>query len=80
MVEHAAASIPGLAVHELLGARKSTAVKDTAATYDTVAENDNVNSTPTILVGKSGGALEQVALTSPTDESAVAAAIERVLR
>jgi hypothetical protein len=39
-----------------------------------------VRATPTILVGKSGGALRPVALTSPSDEQSVASAINAALR
>ena len=79
MVEQAAASIPGLAVPRLLEASNSTDVKDEAARFDTLAEDNRVHATPTIFVGPSGGALQPVALASATDEHSVAAAIEHSL-
>jgi hypothetical protein len=39
-----------------------------------------VQATPTILVGKSGGALRPVTLTSPSDQQSVASAINAALR
>jgi len=80
MVEKAAASIPGLAVPRLLAARNSAAIKSAEARFDSLANTDNVRGTPTIFVGKSGGTLSQVALSSPTDEAAVATAIASSLR
>ena len=80
MVTSAAASIPGLDVSRLLADSNSDAVKAKAGAFDRQAVADNVRATPTILVGKSGGALRPVALTSPSDEQSVASAINAALR
>jgi protein-disulfide isomerase len=78
-VASAAASIRGLDVSSLLAASKSAAVTAQAGAYDQQAAKDNVQATPTILVGKSGGTLRPVTLTSPTDGQPVAAAINAAL-
>jgi protein-disulfide isomerase len=80
MITSAAASIPGLDVSRVLAGSSSNAVKAQAGTFDQEAAADNVRATPTILVGKSGGALQPVALTSPSDEQSVASAIHAALR
>jgi len=80
MISSAAASIPGLDVSRLLGDSNSDAVKAQAAAFDKQAAADNVQATPTILVGKSGGALRPVALKSPGDSQSVASAIDAALR
>ena len=80
MVTSAAASIPGLDVSRLLAGSNSDGVKAKAGAFDRQAVADNVRATPTILVGKSGGALRPVALTSPSDEQSVASAINAALR
>ena len=80
VIVSAAGSIPGLDVPRLLADRSSAAVKAQAAANDRQATADNVQATPTILVGKSGGTLRPVTLTSPTDEQSVAAAINRAAR
>lgn len=80
MVEHAAASIPGLDVPRLLDVRNSASVKAQEKQLDAAAAADEVHQTPTILVGKTGGALHEVALASPADEQSVAAAVDAALR
>jgi protein-disulfide isomerase len=80
MVTSAAASIPGLDVSRFLAGSNSDAVKAKAGAFDRQAVADKVRGTPTILVGKSGGALRPVALTSPSDEQPVASAINAALR
>jgi protein-disulfide isomerase len=77
MVQAAAASIPGLAVPQLLDERNTGAVGNQASTFDAQASADGVNSTPTILVGPSGGKLTYVPLPSPSDPSPVSAAIAK---
>ena len=79
MVERAAASIPGLDVTQLLADRESGAVSDEAAKVDAEMSADDVQATPTILVGKSGEAPQLVTLSSATDEKAVSDAIEDAL-
>ncbi len=80
VAQAAAASIPGLQVPALLAARGSSAVKEESQRLDALAQSDNVRGTPTILVGRSGGALREVQLTSATDPQPVQAAIEDALR
>jgi protein-disulfide isomerase len=80
MVMSAAASIPGLDVPRLLAGGSSDSAKAQAVAFDRQAAADKVRATPTILVGKSGGALRPVALTSPSDEQSVASAINAALR
>jgi protein-disulfide isomerase len=80
MVSSAAASIPGLDVSRLLASTGSDAVKAQSSAFDRQAAADNVRATPTILVGKRGGALRPVALTSPSDEQSLASAIDAALR
>ncbi|MEN3311283.1 MAG: hypothetical protein V7645_612 [Actinomycetota bacterium] len=79
MVASAAASIPGLDVTRLLADSTSNNVKGQASSYDQLATKDSVQATPTILVGKSGGSLQPVVLTSPTDSQSVASAINAAL-
>jgi protein-disulfide isomerase len=75
MVRAAAASIPGLDVDELLAASDSDAVHAEAKTYVTQATADKVSGTPTLLVGPTGGTLETVHLSSPTDVQSLVDAI-----
>jgi protein-disulfide isomerase len=76
MVTAAAASVPGLDVPRLRHERNSLVVDDVERGYDGDAADDEVRSTPTVLVGKRGKVLRRVALAGPSDERAVAAAIE----
>jgi protein-disulfide isomerase len=80
MVTDAAASIPGLNVPQLLAGRSSKTTADQAAAFDRASAKDAVRATPTILVGKTGGSLQRVSLTSPSDAQSVAAALNQVLR
>lgn len=80
IVTAAAASIPGVDVPRLLTARNSTATADRAAAFDRLSAKDAVSATPTILVGKTGGTLRQVSLSSPSDAQSVATAVNRSLR
>jgi protein-disulfide isomerase len=79
MVASAAASIPGLNVPKLLADRNSSAVAKVASTIDAEALNDKVAETPTLLVGKTGTKPKPVAITSPTDEKTLVAAIDAAL-
>jgi protein-disulfide isomerase len=79
LVRNAAASIPGLDVTKMLDDRKSSAVEAKASAFDAAAQDAAVTSTPTILVGKSGGKLHLVTLSSPSDGNSVAKAIEGLL-
>lgn len=80
MVKSAAASIPGLDVPRLLDDRSSGPVSDQQDTFDAQATADDVRSTPTILVGKSGKTPQRVTVDSPSDPRSVAAAIDAALR
>jgi protein-disulfide isomerase len=76
MIRRAAGSTPGLDVGTLLGARNSASIRSQAGTYDSQAQADGVQATPTILVGRTGGALRQVA----NDLSSISAAIQSASR
>ena len=80
LVTAAAASIPGVAVPRLLAAADSATAKEQAAAFDRQAKEGSVNSTPTILVGKTGQTPHLVTLSSPSDGQSVAAAIEQALQ
>ena len=80
MVTAAAASIPGVNVPQLLADAESGSVAEQASAFDAQAKAGGVNSTPTILVGRSGQAPQLVTLTSPTDGQSVASEIEQALR
>jgi protein-disulfide isomerase len=79
IVKSAAASIPGLDAIRLLGDRNSSTVEDEAKRLDAEASGAGVNSTPTILVGKSGSTPQEVTLSAPSDVTPVAAAIDAAL-
>ena len=80
LVDRIAASIPGVDVPRLLADRNATSVADKSSAFDADASADGVSSTPTILVGKSGGQAKVVTLTSATDAEPVARAIDAALR
>jgi len=79
MIEQAAASIPKLDVPKLLSDRNSSSVAQTASSYDALGNEQNVNSTPTLFVGKSGTTGKQVAMANATDEQSVVAALDAAL-
>ena len=79
LVTAAASSIPGVAVHDLLATADSASTKAQADTFDRVGKEESINSTPTILVGKSGQTPTLVTLSSPSDGQPVADAIEQAL-
>jgi protein-disulfide isomerase len=79
MIAQAAASIPGMKVHELLNARSSSSIADEAKTFDTQALADKVSGTPTLYVGKTGTKGKLVPLTSATDRQALVDAISAAL-
>jgi protein-disulfide isomerase len=54
MVAQIAASVPGLNVPQLFADRASAKAKRIAGDVDALAKSDNVQGTPTILVGKNG--------------------------
>ena len=79
MVTSAAASVPGMDVPKLLADQDSSTVKALADTVDTLATADKVNSTPTLLVGKTGTHGKVVTLSSPTDRASLVKAIDAEL-
>ena len=79
LITDAAASIPGMNVPQLLDDRDSTETKNAAASFDELAQRDQVQQTPTILVGKSGQTPQQVTLSSPSDVQSVANALDNAI-
>jgi protein-disulfide isomerase len=79
MVKSAASSIPGLDVGLFLEQLSSGTVGEQVKTVDGQASADAVDRTPTILVGKTGTKPRAVTVTSASDPSAVAAAIDAAL-
>jgi protein-disulfide isomerase len=73
LVAAAARSVPALEVTRLLVDRDSAAVARRAQAFDAQASIDGVRSTPTLLVGKSGGALRRV------DETQLTGAIDSLV-
>jgi protein-disulfide isomerase len=78
LIEAAARSVPGIDVARLVDEMDSDAVSRLLQDHANEAERRNVTATPTIFVGPTGGELEKVTLTSPSDvapiEQAIAAA------
>jgi protein-disulfide isomerase len=79
MVESAAASIPGLDQDRFQKDLDSSAVDNEVKRFNDEASADDISSTPTILVGEAGTKPKPVTLTSPTDPSAVIAAVDAAL-
>jgi protein-disulfide isomerase len=79
MVAQTAKSIPGLNPRQLFDTRTSPAVKSQADRFDAQGDEQQVKGTPTLFVGKSGGQLSRVALTSPTDGRPLVDAIKSAL-
>jgi protein-disulfide isomerase len=77
MIRSALASIPGLDVAAAEGARNSSAVSQEANRFESDANADHVAGTPTVLVGKTGGKLTEVA--SP-DVGNLSSAIQQALK
>lgn len=80
MITSASASIPGFDVPALLAARDTSQVKDESERLNSLATTDNVQGTPTVFVGKSGDALQQLPTADASDPAPVTAAIEKALR
>jgi protein-disulfide isomerase len=76
----AAASIPALDVPRLLEERSSPEVADRARLFDAEAREQQVTSTPTVLVGRSGTLPRRVKLSSASDVASIAEAIDRAQR
>jgi protein-disulfide isomerase len=75
LVRRAGAAV-GLDVARFDRTRNAPAVAAAATAFDAVAKADNVHTTPTVLVGKTGGALSEIQLSSPTDLASVENAIQ----
>ena len=79
MVYKAAASIPGLKVKQLFDQRSSAVTKNAADAVAANANENGVNATPSVFVGKSGTSPKFVTLRSNTDEASVVKAIAAAL-
>jgi protein-disulfide isomerase len=79
MVKSAATSVPGLDVGLFVKQVNSSTVAEQVKTVDGQAAADGVDRTPTILVGKTGTKPSPVTVTSASDPSAVAAAVDAAL-
>jgi len=79
LISSAAGGIPGVNVSKLEAGRGAAATSKSATAFDRQAAADAVNVTPTILVGKTRGTLQRVALSSPSDAQSVGAAVNRAL-
>jgi protein-disulfide isomerase len=77
VVRRAAAAV-GLDVTRFDRTRNAPAVAAAATGFDAVAKADKVRTTPTVLVGRTGGTLSEVQLSSPTDLASVENAIQLV--
>jgi protein-disulfide isomerase len=80
LLASAAASIPGLDAQRVLSERNSSQISNEANALDNQAQEQGVNSTPTILVGKTGEQPKLVRITSPSDSATVAQAINAALK
>jgi protein-disulfide isomerase len=79
LISSAAGRVPGLNVSKLEAGRGTAATAKSAAAFDRQAVADAVQVTPTILVGQTGGKLQRVSLSSPSDAQSVGAAVNRLL-
>jgi protein-disulfide isomerase len=77
LIRSAFASIPGLKVGAAEQARTESAISQEAHRFDSQADADKVQGTPTVLVGKTGGKLSEVV--SP-DVANLSAAIRQALK
>jgi protein-disulfide isomerase len=80
LVRSVAKNIPGLEVEPVVSALLGNPVSSEIQAFDNQAQSDNVEVTPTILVGKTGGPLKQVTLVSSIDENTVPNAVDAALR
>ena len=74
-IEHAAASVPGMKVRQLLDNQDSSLVTDATNRIDGQATADRVSQTPTLFFGKTGSKLKPVSSTVTFDAAQLAAAI-----
>jgi protein-disulfide isomerase len=79
IIGQAAASIPGLKVHEVLDGMSSSAAKAKAQEFDSEGTADKVSGTPTLYVGKSGTKGKKVDLTSATDQQTLVDALDAAI-
>jgi protein-disulfide isomerase len=79
MVDKAASSIPGVNPRALVRASTSQTMVTIGNRVDNQAKADKVNSTPTILVGKTGVAPKVVNMKNATDAKTLDAAIQAAL-
>jgi protein-disulfide isomerase len=79
LVASAFASIPGIDVNGAMAARDSPAVANDERAFDSQAKADNVLGTPTVLVGKTGGKLQEVAPGGSPTPAEMKAAIDKAL-
>jgi protein-disulfide isomerase len=79
MVARVAESIPGLNPRRLFAVRDDASIRQQAAELDADASAAHVDSTPTVLVGRSAGTARPVPLASPDDLHSVVAAIDAAL-
>lgn len=77
LIAAAYASIPGLDVQQALDSRNSRPVLAQLNAFDKQANADRVLGTPTVLIGKTGGKLTDVAPGGAPDVATVEAAIKR---
>jgi protein-disulfide isomerase len=80
MVQAAASSIPGLDVPALLKAQDSATVLAQLKQIDAQATSDKVGGTPTIYVGKTGGAMHEVTPGLVPSVAQLSAALDSALR
>ena len=80
MVQAAASSIPGLDVPALLKAQDSATVLAQLKSIDAQATADKVGGTPTIYVGKTGGAMREVTPGLVPTVAQLSAALDSALR
>ena len=80
MVNAAASSIPGLNVSALQKARDSATVLAELKSIDAQATADKVGGTPTIYVGKTGGAMREVTPSLVPTVAQLSAALDSSLR
>jgi protein-disulfide isomerase len=78
-LQDAAASIPGLAVPAFLRAVDSAVVRAQEKQFNDEANADNVSGTPTLLVGKTGGKLQEVTPGVVPSVAQLSAALDRAL-
>ncbi|MDX6410797.1 MAG: hypothetical protein QOE91_313, partial [Gaiellaceae bacterium] len=78
-IRSAAGGIAGVDVSHLVAAAQSTSVTDELASAQNHATTDGVNSTPSFLVGRTGGALTRLSVHS-LDLAAFRPTLDRLLR